>query len=198
MAIPSTPLVSRSSTMRCCSAAVPSAVSLNSASTSASSCVGLLDAAPRDRPEVGGVVGDEGQLERLRASGRRSRATGTPPSHTRRTTSTATIRRTARAFIRPPPLWLGGSQRDRSALPNATTPGDDPANTYGRYPVCPLVRVRDPRDRGATRRVRPSTATVPPLPPPVIRAPYSPPSGPSARTSSTRRSVPGEPRPQRP
>ena len=30
--------------------------------------VGLLDAAPRDRPEVGGVVGHERQLERLRAS----------------------------------------------------------------------------------------------------------------------------------
>ena len=42
------------------------------------------------------------------------------------------------------------------------------------------------------------TATVPPLPPPVILAPYNPAAGPCARTSATRRSVPGDPSPQRP
>ena len=85
----------------------------------------------------------------------------------------------------------------------AIAPGLDPAMMRGVRPfVAPAaartrsvamaaVSVRVPSGLASAR-----TATVPPLPPPVIFAPCYPFSGPSRRTSSTMRSVSGAPRPQ--
>src|SRR5215207_9958370 len=82
-------------------------------------------------------------------------------------------------------------------VPYATTPGDDPSNTHGRYPV-PRSYASTTRAMASCASRRPITATVPPLPPPVMREPYNPFAVPSARIRLTRRSVPGDPSPHAP
>ena len=137
--------------MRCCSAAVRRRREPELDLDVRQLRVGLLDAAPGDRPEVGRVVGDERQLERLRAVSLPElvATTGTPATapHSARMTDDAAadddvISSTARLTRGLPSTSTSASESDVQSThnvidcaPNASTPGDDPANTCGRYPV---------------------------------------------------------------
>jgi hypothetical protein len=105
--------------------------------------VGLLDAAPGDRPEVGGVVGDEGHLQRpcrtVIAGGRPapgdSKYTGQRPSgkssHGAMNTMTGGDVATASHQI----SLQVANHSTIVRPPNASTPGEEPAKTCGRWPV---------------------------------------------------------------
>ena len=81
--------------------------------------------------------------------------------------------------------------------PNSNAPGDVPKTRRGSRQCA----AHAPRSSGASSPAqlpsRPKTATVPPAPPPVILAPYSPFFTPRRRTASTRASTSGTERRRR-
>src|SRR5690348_1520784 len=91
------------------------------------------------------------------------------------------------------PGWEHGQSFFRSTG-TLSAPGDDPANTRAARPVVAAYASATFRTR-SSEPVRASTATVPPLPPPVIFAPNRPLGAPARRTAATNWSAPSEPSP---
>ena len=84
--------------------------------------------------------------------------------------------------------------RDRSTFidPNAAAPGEDPPKTLDGRPLsCEYLDAI--ASTAAFDPARANTATTPPLPPPVIFAPYNP--APAFLTRPTSASVPFDPSP---